>query len=88
MKSALLSYGWEKFSGKSCYYSSTGNCDDMLRSIDPDKVEVAMGNFHATGASNRLHEHYDRKTAEIVSRLYADDFEILGYPLWDGVSTM
>jgi len=86
IKSALLNKGWEKFSGRSCYYSATGDCHDMLRSIDPTSVGHATGNVHATGASNRLAEHYDAKTAAIVSRLYADDFRILGYPLWDGVS--
>ena len=55
----------------------------MLRSIDPHKVGVTTGNVHATGASNRVGEHYDRKTAETISRLYADDFRILGYPLWN-----
>lgn len=58
----------------------------MLSSIDPEQVGVTTGNVHATGASNRLAEHYTPKAAEIISRLYADDFRILGYPLWDGVS--
>ncbi len=83
IQSSLLSNGWEQFSGQACYYSATGDCKDMLRSIDPNKVGVTTGNVHATGASNKLGEHYNRKTAETISRLYADDFRILGYPLWN-----
>lgn len=88
MKTTLLNKGWDEFSGHSCYYTSTGECDDMLRVIDPEKVDVVTGNVHATGASNRLAEHYDSETAAIVSRLYAEDFRVLGYPLWDGESEM
>jgi len=85
MNSTLLDNGWANFTGQSCYYSATGDCKDMLRSIEPNKVEVMTGDVHATGASkvDRLRVHYDAKTAETISRLYADDFRILGYPLWD-----
>jgi len=85
IKSALLSNGWDAFSGSSCYYTATDDCKDMLRSIDPTRVGHLHGTIHATGASSRLAEHYDAETATIVSRWYADDFRILGYPLWDGV---
>lgn len=87
IKSSLLTSGWDEFSGHSCYYTSTGQCKDMLKTIDPSKVGVATGNVHATGASNRLAEYYDEETAAIVSRIYADDFAILEYPLWDGKAT-
>jgi len=83
MKSSRLAKGWRKFSGHSCYYTATGDCHDMLKSIDPNKVGVTTGNVHATGASNRVAEYYDAMTAAIVSRLYADDFRILGYPQWE-----
>ena len=83
VKSTLLKHGWTEFSGRSCYYTATGECQDMLQSIDPETVGVATGNVHATGASNKLAEYYDDETYEIVSRLYADDFRILGYPLWE-----
>jgi len=87
VKSALLSKGWEAFSGSSCYYTATGDCSDMLRSIDPSKVGVTTGNVHATGASNKFAEYYDAETAAIVSRLYADDFRILGYPILENTTT-
>lgn len=84
-ESSLLQHKkWELFSGQRCYYTATGKCSNMLESIDPRKVGVTTGNVHATGASKRLNEHYDRTTAERVARLYADDFRVLGYPLWDG----
>ena len=86
IKPALLETGWENLkNNQSCYYTSTGDCKDMLQSIDPGQVNVTTGSFHATGASSaaKLREHYDSETAEIVSRLYADDFRILGYPLWN-----
>lgn len=86
VNTTVLESGWESFSGTSCYYTATGICKDMLQSLDPRSVGVTTGNVHATGASTRLLEHYDAETAAIVSRLYADDFRILGYPLWDGLS--
>jgi hypothetical protein len=44
------------------------------------------GNVHATGASNKLLQYYTAESADIVSRLYPQDFEILGYSLCDGVT--
>lgn len=85
---SLLQHGWNKFSASSCYYTATGNCTDMLTFIDPANLtsKMATGNVHATGASNKMLEYYTAESADIVSRLYQHDFEILGYPLWDGVT--
>lgn len=86
MAPSLLQHGWNKFSASSCYYTATGNCNDMLTFIDPSNfTKMATGNVHATGASNKLLQYYTPESADIVSRLYQQDFEILGYPLWDGV---
>ena len=82
----LLERGWDNFTGRSCYYTATNHCKDMLKRIDPSQVRVTTGNVHSTGASNHLLEYYDDETAKIVSNLYAEDFAVLGYPLWDGES--
>lgn len=86
MYEKALTKGWSKFNGaRSCYYTSTGECKDMLQNIDPNNVTIATGSVHATGASSPdlLRQYYDAEALDIVSRLYADDFRILGYPLWD-----
>ena len=43
-------------------------------------------NIHATGSSDPeiLQKHYDNETAALVSTLYLDDLQLLGYPIWDG----
>jgi hypothetical protein len=59
----------------------------MLKCIDPAsnltklaEQAMSMRRVHPTS----LLQYYTAESADIVSRLYPQDFEILGYPLWDG----
>jgi len=81
---------WQGINQMDCYYTPTGNCSDQLRLIPPEQVGVSTGSSHATGASRDsiVTEHYDKETAALVSEMYADDFDVLGYSKWDGESPM
>ena len=60
----------------------------MLRVVEKDEQQrqVMTDNIHATGSSDPeiLQKHYDNETAALVSTLYLDDLQLLGYPIWDG----
>ncbi len=55
--------------------------------IDPGVTErsdaLRHGRAHRTNAHDRLHQFYSKESADIVQRLFAKDFEALGYaPDW------
>jgi len=73
---------WTSFSGQPCYYTSTGDCADMLKTIEKTD-HVVLDHVHATSASSQT-AVYTPEAAALVYKFYKKDFEILGYPLWDG----
>mmetsp|Transcript_23901 Transcript_23901/g.62078 ORF Transcript_23901/g.62078 Transcript_23901/m.62078 type:complete len:373 (-) Transcript_23901:214-1332(-) len=91
--SVMSSPGWRTFTGKHCFHHPAGKtCEQALEL--PSKAALlagskdatlATGTLHATSAWSRLYDHYTSAAAEIVTRLYAKDFEILNYPTWDGI---
>ena len=61
--------GWRRWKSKPCFYGDCGGAEASN-----------VGAVHPTGASDRVGEFYDDKTAAAALRLYREDFEILGYP--------
>jgi hypothetical protein len=76
----LMGDAWKDFTGgQACYYTGTGDCRDMLRTLSPDELQVTTDNVHATGASNLVQEHYNDEAAALVLSMYAGDFALLNY---------
>ena len=61
--------GWRRWKRQPCFYGDCGGAEASN-----------VGAVHPTGASDRVGEFYDDKTAAAALRLYREDFEILGYP--------
>ena len=61
--------GWRRWKSQPCFYGDCGGAEASN-----------VGAVHPTGASDRVGEFYDDKTAAAALRLYREDFEILGYP--------
>jgi hypothetical protein len=79
--STLHGSDWIPYAGRACYYSPSGSCAD-----DSGEGRMAVGHVHGTNASSRLNEYYTQESALMVTKIYSTDFEILEYPIWDGVA--
>ncbi|RDW13574.1 sulfotransferase family 2 domain-containing protein [Paracoccus thiocyanatus] len=54
---------------------------DIARRIGLAKLSFTAGRSHATGSNEKVQEYYTQKTADIVRKVYANDFEHFGYGL-------
>lgn len=41
--------------------------------------------MHDTGATQKLLDYYTPELASMVTAIYREDFEVFGYPTWDGI---
>eukprot|EP00239_Pterosperma_sp_CCMP1384_P003105 CAMPEP_0197852788 /NCGR_PEP_ID=MMETSP1438-20131217/21398_1 /TAXON_ID=1461541 /ORGANISM="Pterosperma sp., Strain CCMP1384" /LENGTH=210 /DNA_ID=CAMNT_0043466967 /DNA_START=320 /DNA_END=952 /DNA_ORIENTATION=- len=75
---------WTEWAGRPCYYSPSGSCSDWSHAT-PTPTHTC-GAYHCTDASQHVNQYYTPYVAQLVGEMYKDDFELLGYPKWDGQS--
>lgn len=51
-----------------------------VRAANPSRVGMVLGARTNEGLALRADDMYDARTAQLVERIYAPDFEVLGYP--------
>lgn len=82
---ALAGPKWQNVSGQPCFYAPTGDCSaPLLSTVDGAPSVPVVDHVHGTGADAAVSQHYTAKAAAVVTELYREDLEALGYPEWDG----
>mmetsp|Transcript_13685 Transcript_13685/g.18970 ORF Transcript_13685/g.18970 Transcript_13685/m.18970 type:complete len:153 (-) Transcript_13685:392-850(-) len=75
---SVVSTGWEKFSGQSCFYKINGKtCEQMISEPLPAEANIDTHDVHTTHAGN-----YSTDISQFVGifqKLYSEDYEYFNY---------